>query len=469
MRAAVVAVVAAALIPLSQVATAESASAQSPAHARQHPRSFTGYALDTCDAPSQRAMNRWLTHSRYWGIGIYIAGMNRACSSQPHLTRRWVQRQSANGWRLLPLVVGRQAACSPRGYYSGKRISSAPDNRYRHARKQGHAAANSAVSAAQRLGIGRRSVLWYDLEHFDLSRDRCRRSAMAFTSSWTRQLHDRGYRSGFYSSASSGIRMVDAARRTSGDGWATPDMLWIAEWNYRDNLRSAYISTRHWWPHGRVHQFRGGHTERHGGVPINIDSNYFSVGGGSRAGAQGSHCGTRMNFREYRTIVRGAEGAKVRIAQCLLRKKKAYDGRVHGRYTKALAKAVRTYQRAHHLRVSGKVDRRTWTVLLSSGRTPLLKFGSGSNAVRRMQRALNASSDARLRVDGVFARSDVVAVRGFQKEAGLVRTGVVAGPTWRRLTRGFVAGALPKPTARARALLRGVVEQVPFNSGATPR
>ena len=143
MRAAVVAVVAAALIPLSQVATAESASAKP----RQHPRSFTGYALDTCDAPSQRAMNRWLTHSRYWGIGIYIGGMNRACSSQPHLTPRWVQRQSANGWRLLPLVVGRQAACSPRGYYSGKRISSAPDNRYRHARKQGHAAANPCKRA----------------------------------------------------------------------------------------------------------------------------------------------------------------------------------------------------------------------------------------------------------------------------------------------------------------------------------
>ena len=42
------------------------------------------------------------------------------------------------------------------------------------------------------------------------------------------------------------------------------------------------------------------------------------------------------------------------------------------------------------------LGRGTWTALLSEGQRPLLKVGSGSTAVRRLQRALNASSDARL-------------------------------------------------------------------------
>jgi hypothetical protein len=466
MRAAVVAVVTAALIPLSQAATAESASAR-PA---QHPRSFTGYAFDTCDAPSQRAMNRWRTHSKYWAAGIYIAGINRACTSQPHLTPRWVERQTEGGWRLLPLVVGRQASCSPPGYYRGKRISARPAGRYAKARAQGRGSAQGAVRAAARLGIGKGSVLWFDLENFDITRDRCRGSATAFVSSWTRQVHHRGYLSGLYSSASSGIRMVDAVRARRGDPWRTPDYLWIAEWNYRDTLGSSYISRQRWWPDRRVHQYRGGHTERHGGAAINIDSNYLSVGGGTRAGTPHRHCGVRIDFASYRTLKRGDRGAKVRAAQCLLRKQGTYDGRLHGRLSAGTAKAVASFQRRNgHLPSSGTLGRSTWTALLASGRWPLLKAGSGGIAVRRLQRALNASSDARLQVDGVFGRRDMAEVRGFQKKARLPRTGVVTARTWRTLAHGRVVGRLPHARmharTRARAMVRGLFLETPFSSG----
>src|SRR5687768_7637277 len=87
------------------------------ADAKVMPGSFAGYALDACDAPSQRTMDRWRTGSKYWGIGIYIAGMNRGCDAQPNLTPSWVAEQSRKGWHLLPLVVGRQASCSPKGHY----------------------------------------------------------------------------------------------------------------------------------------------------------------------------------------------------------------------------------------------------------------------------------------------------------------------------------------------------------------
>src|SRR4051794_8963334 len=76
----------------------------SPATAgtRVTPGDFTGYAFDACDAPSQSHMDAWRRHSQFWGVGVYIAGMNRACSAQPHLTRSWVAAQGRKGWRVLP-------------------------------------------------------------------------------------------------------------------------------------------------------------------------------------------------------------------------------------------------------------------------------------------------------------------------------------------------------------------------------
>jgi hypothetical protein len=143
-----------------------------------------------------------------------------------------------------------------------------------------------------------------------------------------------------------------------------------------------------------------------------------------------------------------------------------YDARLHGRYSKGTAKAVKRFQRRHgHLRTSGTLDRGTWTALLSDGRRTLLKVGSGGTAVRRLQRALNATSDAQLFVDGVFGKREMVAVRGFQKKADLPRTGVVTGPTWRTLAHGRVIGRLPHARSHARALLDGLLLQVPFSSG----
>lgn len=440
---------------------------------RATPGNFTGYAFDTCDAPSQRAMNAWLRSSTYWGVGIYIAGMNRACEAQPNLDRRWVRQQSRRGWRLLPLVVGRQASCSPPGYYLGRRISAKPRDHYAKARSQGRAAAESGVRAARRLGIGRGSVLWYDLEHFDLTRTKCRRSSMAFTSAWSFRLHQLGYRSGFYSSASSGIRMVDQARRNKKDNHTLPQYLWIAEWNGRPTLGSAYLTNAGWWPHRRVHQYRGGHDEKHGGVRINIDSNYLSTGKGTVAGRAKRHCGSRIAFERYPRLERGDRGGRVRAAQCLLKEHRYYRGKVHGKYTRAVAKSVRRLQADRtSRRPSGVLTRASWTALLSKGRTPLVKYGSGGEPVRRLQRALDASGKAGLEVDGVFARKELRAVRHFQARTGLPRTGVVTDRVWHRLQRGRT---VPRRTTARDLGLDDLLDRVrerlpiPHNSGAAPR
>ncbi len=455
--AAVLAALVAALVP-----------AQADAGTKVMPGDFTGYAFDACDAPSQSTMDDWRTHSRYWGIGIYIAGLNRACDAQPNLTPSWVRTQSRNGWHLLPLVVGRQASCSPKGYYVHKRISADPHRGYAEARSQGRSAAESGVKAARDLGIGRRSALWFDLEHFDTSVKRCRLSALAFTSAWSKRLHELGYRAGFYSSASSGISVLDRARRRTPQRYTFPDYLWIAEWNGRDSVRSDYIGEARWWPHRRVHQFRGGHDERHGGSRLNVDSNFMSTGRGTVAGRPAPSCGVRISFSRYPRLERGDRGDRVRAAQCLLRQQGAYDGKTDGRFDRPVAKAVSRFQRRHDLHVTGDLRARSWTSLLSQGGRPLVKFGSGGDAVRRLQRSLNAAVKADLEVDGVFGKDELRAVKHYQRGTGQARTGVVTAATWRRLGDGRVAARLPMMTRAEMDQLLDRVRRstvIPFSSG----
>src|SRR4051794_23380644 len=180
------------------------------------PGDFTGYGFDQCHAPDQRSMNRWLTHSPFLAVGIYISGNSRACRDQPNLTPQWISTQLAKGWRLLPITLGPQASCQPRfpRYNDDPKINPklGTDGLYQWARAQGTAEATKTVGVAQGLGIAPGSTLWYDLEGFNDNLTDCRESALAFLSTWTDQVHALGYRSGVYSSAGSGIEMLDQAR-----------------------------------------------------------------------------------------------------------------------------------------------------------------------------------------------------------------------------------------------------------------
>jgi hypothetical protein len=406
---------------------------------RVTPGSFTGYGFDQCTAPSQQAMDAWLTGSPYGAVGIYISGDSRGCLSQPNLSPTWVSTQLARGWRLLPITLGPQAWCTTRARYLRQvRISPRPADGYALARAQGRAEANRTIGTALRLGIARRSTLWYDLEAFPTAGTACRESALGFLSAWTTQLHRHGFVSGVYSSAASGLRMLDDAR-VRRSGHRMPDQVWIADWNGRADTSSTYVRPDGWMPHRRVHQFRGGHNETHGGVTINIDQNWVDLGSGSTAGREPAHCGgaASFNYSSYATLAPGARGAQVATLQCLLQGKRAYAGPVNGVYDARLATAVRAYRVSRGLPAAPTATGATWVALLSHGSSsPVLKVGSASAAVRRVQRALNAADAAGLPVTGVYDARTTAAVQRYQGDHGLSRTGVVATATWRRLLSG---------------------------------
>jgi hypothetical protein len=245
----------------------------SPASAALPPQpgTFTGRGFDTCTAPSQSAMNAWRNSSPYRAIGIYISGASRSCT-QPNLTATWVTNQVNNGWRLIPIELGYQAPCGTRTPKMSANTTTA--------RSQGVTAANSAVSAAQALGIGAGSTIYNDIEHYP-STTSCKAAVLSFLSGWVEQLHARGYLAGMYSSGSSGIR--DVCSEYHNPSYTRLDQIWIAWWNgVADTDGGTYCPDEYWANHQRLHQYAGDVTETWGGVTIHIDRNYLDVSSSSQ-------------------------------------------------------------------------------------------------------------------------------------------------------------------------------------------
>jgi Domain of unknown function (DUF1906) len=221
---------------------------------------YTGLGFDACSAPSAAHVSAWGS-SPYRAVGVYIGGANMACA-QPNLSAGWVRQVSAAGWHLIPTYIGLQAPSNSCGCAG---INAA------NARAEGSAAAEDAIAHAQALGIGAGNPIYFDMETYP--RGGGNTSAVtSFLSAWTARLHAEGYRSGVYSSANSGIQDLIARY---GTGYPEPDDIWIADWNGARTASDPSVPTGDWASHERLHQYEGAHNETHGGVTINIDSNYL--------------------------------------------------------------------------------------------------------------------------------------------------------------------------------------------------
>ena len=225
---------------------------------------FTGLGFDACTAPSSKAMAAW-NESPYRAVGVYIGGINRACS-QPNLTASWVAAQTEAGWHLIPTYVGLQAPTS--SCTSCAKLSSS------QATAQGSAAALDAVEEAGAVAMGPGSPIYFDMESYSQTSS-ATAATLAFLEAWTQKLHSLGYLSGVYSSSASGIE--DLAGQI-GTGYELPDHIWVANWNGQQNTDDPVLPASAWSPHRRIHQYRGGHNETYGGVTINIDNNYVDAG-----------------------------------------------------------------------------------------------------------------------------------------------------------------------------------------------
>jgi peptidoglycan hydrolase-like protein with peptidoglycan-binding domain len=430
-----------ALLASTTVLTFSADSADSATANVATPGSFRGYGFDQCLAPTQRAMDTWLRQSPYLAVGIYISGASRACKAQPNLTPSWVTTQLHDGWKLLPITLGPQAPCNPRfpRYGHDRTIDNDPGkhDRYPKARKQGAAEADKTATAAKALGLSPGSTMWYDIEGFDATNSRCRDASMSFLSGWTREIHTLHYLSGVYSSAGSGIWMLDEARIDDPTRYHLPDQIWIARWDGKANTSTSYIRNDGWRPGGRMKQYLGGHNETWGGVTINVDRDFVDLG--KPAAPAETHCGgVPVDLADYPRVNASSDPGLVKALQCLLTEHQAYAGRVNGHFTQATVTAGQTWQKAHALPVRPVWTRRSWMSLLVAGTQPVAKFGSTGPAVRDLQRALNAaSSGTDLAVSGLFNTRTDVALRTWQTAVGRASSGVANPGTWAALASGL--------------------------------
>jgi hypothetical protein len=434
------------------------------------PGNYRGLGFDQCEAPSASAMSTWIKKSPFRAAGIYISGASRACQRQSNLTASWVRWRLAEGWHLMPITLGPQASCSHRYPRYGKNIdptiNPSPTNWYAAAKAQGRLEAQRAVSAARNLGLVPGSTIFYDLEAFDIRKSTaCTQSAIRFLHAWTNRLHDYGYASGYYSSAASGIRMMDDERVRRGSNITMPDQIWIADWNGKANTSSSYIRSDGWQPYGRAKQFQGGHNETWGGVRINIDRNYLNLRtpklptksapapsptpapAPAPAPTTPRYTGTSLadplctpttiNRTSYRAT--GASSAKSSIVplQCLLKQQRLYKYAVTGTWNPQTKQALNTFQRRVGHKARTFATRSNWTALLtagSSGRT--LRTGSSGADVIMLQRALNAAGSPALTVTGKYDARTAGAVGSYQRSVRLSATKIVGVGTWRALRTG---------------------------------
>src|SRR4029078_10529920 len=112
-------------------------------------------------------------------------------------------------------------------------------------------------------------------------------------------------------------------------------------------------------------------------------------------------------------------GSDVRALQGLLRQQSASDLYISGIFDAPTVAAVRAFQTARGLPVTGMVDAETGPRLIVR-----LAYGATGEAVKVVQRQLNDKRRAGLPVDGVLAGATATAVRSFQQHARRSRRGI---------------------------------------------
>jgi photosystem II stability/assembly factor-like uncharacterized protein len=234
-------------------------------------RTVTGQGFDSCTMPTLAEMQDWVTNSPYRVWNLYIGGSSRApCGT---LTASYIAALAVQGWRFIPTWVGPQAACS--GFPS--RMSGDPAVAY----QQGIAEANAAVERAAALGLTYSnragSVIYYDLEAYDVKNTPCREAARAFISGWTGQVRARGNVAGVYGATCTSA-LSDFASIEN-----VPDVIWAAYWllpyRYRSDasvFNLPCLDNLLWNNGQRLRQYSGGNNQTWGATTLNVDSNVLS-------------------------------------------------------------------------------------------------------------------------------------------------------------------------------------------------
>ena len=228
-------------------------------------------------------MSTWIKKSPYRAAGIYISGDSRACQRQSNLTADLGQQPARR--RLAPDADHARPAGLVLLALPALRLEHRPEDQPEHGQhlprpRAPRASPRRAKTVRPRgtSGSSRAARCSTTSRRSPTSSSACRDSALWFLTAWTQELHRWRYASGVYSSAASGIRMLDDARVRAGNAVhdARPGLDRRLEREGQHRL-VVHPHPAPGCPTQRAHQYQGGHNETWGGVRINIDRNYLDL------------------------------------------------------------------------------------------------------------------------------------------------------------------------------------------------
>ena len=226
---------------------------------------ITTQGFDSCVPGTVSQMQDWWNNSPYYAWNIYVGGSNRGCNAinQATLTKSFISQVRSQGWYFIPTWVGLQASCSSGNFWKMSSNSATAYN-------QGVNEANEASDVMAALGFSG-SIIYFDLEAFNMADTTCVNAARSFVNGWTTQLHNRGNLSGLYAMAYEVDNYYTIANR--------PDGIWMAgggtkytSYNPAATVwGNKYVSDDLWNGIRRIYQYTTGHYETWGSTSMNID------------------------------------------------------------------------------------------------------------------------------------------------------------------------------------------------------
>jgi photosystem II stability/assembly factor-like uncharacterized protein len=235
---------------------------------------LTGQGFDKCEIATLSQFQDWIQTSPYKTTNLYIGGISRACSNTA-LTADYLKDLSKQGWFFIPTWVGPQPPCTE---YNNK----IPTNTSQ-AYQKGIDEAKAAVEKAASLGLTETdksgSVIYYDIEGFDVTDTACKNAVRSFVNGWSYQIKQMKNLPGVYGRGSVLNELDDITN--------PPDVIWPANWycpeypdpcvyQYREDATVWNVSglpNTLWADHQRIRQYAGPHNETWGNTTLKIDSN----------------------------------------------------------------------------------------------------------------------------------------------------------------------------------------------------
>jgi hypothetical protein len=239
------------------VAPAGTAQAAAPGGATYVLDDYLGF--DRCAAPSTATMHSWWTSSPYFYYGVYIGGINRACSN-PNLSASWVSTVAGQGWSLVPIWVGNQPPCAGYAHPISYDVATA--------KQQGIDSAINAMNTSFNYGFDIGTIIYLDIEAYaSSSTTACRNAVNSYLNGWSLQVKQNySSKAGAYGS-SCGSFVADWASLAN-----VPNDVFPAAWN---NVHTVWnlscLSNPYWVGDRRIHQYNGNVTQTYGGVALQID------------------------------------------------------------------------------------------------------------------------------------------------------------------------------------------------------